>query len=62
MFPLNNVFASKAGARSAIFEYIETYYNNQRFHSALDYQSPRQFETHYLTTKRSDLLLSNHPN
>jgi transposase InsO family protein len=55
-FPLNNVFASKAEARSAIFEYIETYYNNQRFHSALDYQSPRQFETNYLTTKRSDLL------
>lgn len=60
-FPVNNVFASKDEARSAIFEYIETYYNNQRFHSALDYQSPRQFETHYLTTKRSDLLLVKQP-
>ena len=60
-FPVNNVFSSKAEARSAIFEYIELYYNNQRFHSALDYQSPRQFETNYLTTKRSDLLLVEQP-
>lgn len=60
-FPVNNVFGSKADARSAIFEYIELYYNNQRFHSALDYQSPRQFETSYLTRKRSDLLLVKQP-
>jgi transposase InsO family protein len=60
-FPVNNVFGSKAEARSAIFEYIEVYYNNQRFHSALDYQSPRQFETIYLTRKRSDLLLVKQP-
>jgi putative transposase len=60
-FPVTNVFASKAEARSAIFEYIEIYYNNQRFHSALDYQSPRQFETNYLTIKRSDLSLVKQP-
>lgn len=60
-FPVNNVFGSKAEARSAIFEYIEIYYNNQRFHSALDYQSPRQFETHYLTRTRNDLLLVKQP-
>ena len=60
-FPVTNVFASKAEARSAIFEYIETYYNNQRFHSALAYQSPRQFETHYLTKTRSDILLAKQP-
>lgn len=60
-FPVNNVFGSKAEARSAIFEYIEIYYNNQRFHSALDYQSPRQFETNHLTRKRSDLLLVKQP-
>jgi transposase InsO family protein len=60
-FPVNNVFGSKAEARSAIFEYIEIYYNNQRFHSALAYQSPRQFETSYITRKRSDLLLVKQP-
>jgi transposase InsO family protein len=60
-FPVNNVFGSKAEARNAIFEYIEIYYNNQRFHSALDYQSPRQFETHYLTRKRNDPSLVKQP-
>jgi putative transposase len=39
-FPLSNCFASKAQARSAIFEYLEVYYNNQRLHSTLGYQSP----------------------
>jgi transposase InsO family protein len=29
-FPVSKVLGSKAGARSAIFEYIEVYYNNQR--------------------------------
>ena len=37
-------FASKAEARTAIFEFIEGWYNRQRLHSALDYFSPEQFE------------------
>jgi putative transposase len=44
-FPLSNCFASKAQARREIFEYIEIYYNNQRLHSALDYQTPKGYET-----------------
>ena len=28
----------------ALFDYIETFYNRQRLHSALNYQSPAQFE------------------
>ena len=37
-------FASHAQARTQIFDYIETFYNRQRIHSALDYLSPVDFE------------------
>ncbi len=40
-------FESKAVARRELFEYIETYYNNKRLHSALGYQTPRQFEAEH---------------
>jgi len=38
-------FATRAQARAAIFEWIEVFYNRARFHSALGYQSPVDFET-----------------
>ncbi|WP_416381054.1 hypothetical protein [Hymenobacter sp. GOD-10R] len=28
------------------------YYNNEHRHSALDYQSPNQFESHFKTTSQ----------
>lgn len=37
-------FATRSQARSAIFEYIEAWYNRQRLHSSLGYLSPAQFE------------------
>lgn len=42
-------FATRAQARTAIFEYIEGFYNRQRLHSALGYLSPEQFEQQYET-------------
>ncbi len=39
------VFATRAQARAAIFEWIEVFYNRVRFHSALGFQSPVDFET-----------------
>jgi putative transposase len=37
-------FLNHAQARSQIFDYIETFYNRQRAHSALGYLSPVDFE------------------
>jgi putative transposase len=43
----NGTFLNLEDARTEIFEYIEIYYNRVRRHSALDYQSPEQFEEKY---------------
>lgn len=37
-------FATRAQARTTIFEYIEAWYNRQRLHSSLGYLSPEEFE------------------
>jgi transposase InsO family protein len=41
-------FRSHAEARMAIFRYIEGWYNPRRRHSALDYQSPIDYEKKHL--------------
>jgi putative transposase len=38
-------FATRAEARSAIFDYIESFYNRTRLHSGLGYVSPVTFES-----------------
>ena len=37
---------TRAVARTALFEYLELFYNGRRRHSALGYLSPRAFEQH----------------
>lgn len=41
-------FASREEAMSAIFKYMEVFYNNVRLHSALDYVSPANYERNAL--------------
>ena len=40
----DHVFATRAEARSAIFRYIEIFYNRTRLHGALGFYSPVDFE------------------
>jgi len=43
-----NQFPDLAAARLAIFDYIETFYNRKRLHSALGFKSPVEFEQELL--------------
>jgi len=43
-------FPSQPEARRQIFDYIEVFYNRQRLHSSLGYQSPETFEKEKLKT------------
>jgi transposase InsO family protein len=44
-------FATRADARVAIFDYIESFYNRARLHSSLGYVSPVTFEASLTTQK-----------
>ena len=39
-------FATRAEAKAALFDYIESFYNRSRLHSSLGYVSPIAFESH----------------
>jgi putative transposase len=47
-------FKTKAEARTAIFEFIEGWYNPHRRHSALDYLSPIDYERSYASGSNID--------
>lgn len=47
----NGRFINETDARRELFAYIDSYYNTQRLHSSLSYQSPASFE--------ADLALAN---
>jgi transposase InsO family protein len=38
-------YVTREAARQSLFEYIEVFYNRQRRHSTLGYQTPTQYET-----------------
>jgi transposase InsO family protein len=42
-------FATRPAARTAVFEFIEVFYNRQRLHSSLGYRSPVAFESAHLS-------------
>ena len=44
-------FASHREARTAIFEFIEVWYNRQRLHSSLGFLSPAEFESQFYLEK-----------
>jgi transposase InsO family protein len=44
-------FQNARDTRIEIFDYIEGYYNTQRKHSAIGYQTPSQFETQFHPAK-----------
>jgi len=47
-------FETRKEAQTAIFEYIETFYNKDRKHSSLGYLSPKQYLTLYYEIKKSN--------
>ncbi len=42
-----NSFPTKQEARTAVFDYIEAFYNRERLHSRLGYRSPEEYERDY---------------
>ncbi len=48
-------FHSREEARTAIFDFLETWYNPRRRHSALDYLAPMEFERRWQETVSTSL-------
>lgn len=46
-------FKTRQQAKQRIFEYIEIFYNRQRIHSSIGYQSPTNFERMYYNRLRN---------
>ena len=48
----NGIYKTRAEARKEIFEYIELFYNKERLHSSIDYQTPYSFRILQLEMKK----------
>jgi putative transposase len=55
LLPEEGIFQAKSEAHTAIFDYLECFYNRRRLHSALDYQSPQNFLTRYFQNQQPKL-------
>jgi putative transposase len=42
-----HLWPTRAGLRTAVFDFIEIFYNRQRRHSTLGYHSPATYEYHH---------------
>ena len=51
---------SRRDLSSAVFDYIEAFYNRQRRHSTLGYLSPEEYERGTITTTNNDLATKAH--
>ena len=49
-FPVVEHFKTRREARSAIFEWIEVFYNRERLHETLGYVSPVRYEEQYVVS------------
>jgi transposase InsO family protein len=54
----HHCFRTLAEARTALFDYIETFYNRTRLHSSLAYQSPIKFESQLKLNRPKELIPS----
>ena len=55
LLPDGQLFASKQTAATAVFDYLETFYNRTRRHSALGYLSPHAFLNQYFQSQNPTL-------
>ncbi len=55
LYGAEHPFSSKAGARRAIFDYIETFYNRRCRHSSLGMLSPADFLKQYFQSHKPTL-------
>lgn len=51
-------FLTRQAARTAIFDYLEAFYNTRRLHSALGYVSPADFEEDTMREARANRQLN----
>ena len=51
-------YTHREQAQQEIFKYIEIYYNTKRMHSALNFQTPLQFEKDFISTNQPNFVPS----